>query len=173
CLNCGTSLERIAPESLTRSPSEFVHGHIWWHALCIPQNRVKGPARPVPPPLKSINGAARRSNSEAGRTASRRTPLLRFRRRLTRLRHGNELRRLHDPESERGWNRDPIGHHHARARNGGKPEFDVAQLYEIFDRVAFGNVPRDRRKAHRADHGHALIASVRPHPLEPLERELK
>ena len=42
CLNCGTSLERIAPESLTRSLSEFVHGHIWWHGLGAPQNRVSG-----------------------------------------------------------------------------------------------------------------------------------
>lgn len=28
CLICGTSLERIEPESLTRSLSEFVHGYI-------------------------------------------------------------------------------------------------------------------------------------------------
>src|SRR5262249_25510964 len=39
CLSCGTSLERIAPESLTRPLSEFVHGHIWWHGLGAPQNR--------------------------------------------------------------------------------------------------------------------------------------
>src|SRR3974377_2361246 len=28
CLSCGTSLERIAAESLTRELSEFVHGYI-------------------------------------------------------------------------------------------------------------------------------------------------
>src|SRR5262249_17995487 len=28
CLSCGTTLERIAPESLTRSLSEFVHGNM-------------------------------------------------------------------------------------------------------------------------------------------------
>ena len=28
CLSCGTSLERIEPESLTRTLSEFVHGYI-------------------------------------------------------------------------------------------------------------------------------------------------
>lgn len=42
CLNCGTSLERIAPESLTPSLSEFVHGNIWWAGLCAPQNHVSG-----------------------------------------------------------------------------------------------------------------------------------
>jgi hypothetical protein len=56
CLNCGTSLERIAPESLTPSLSEFVHGNIWWHPLCVPQNRVSGPKGGSPPMLKWING---------------------------------------------------------------------------------------------------------------------
>jgi hypothetical protein len=42
CLNSGTSLERIAPESLTPLLSEFVHGHIWWHCPSLPQNPVKG-----------------------------------------------------------------------------------------------------------------------------------
>ena len=56
CLNCGTSLERIAPESLTPSLSEFVHGHIWWHSLCTPQNRVSGQKGGSPPMLKWING---------------------------------------------------------------------------------------------------------------------
>src|SRR5215475_817859 len=182
CLSCGTSLERIAPESLTRSLSEFVHGHIWWHALGAPQNRVRGKKSRSRPMLKWINGDARLWNWEnCRRAASGWTPfaasgwrhLLRFCRRLARLRHRNELGRLHNPEPERGRNRDPIGHHHARACNGGKPELDVAQLHEILDRVALGNVPRDRRKPHRADHRHALVASLRPHPLEPLECELK
>ena len=56
CLNCGTSLERIAPESLTPSLSEFVHGHIRWHSLCTPQNRVSGQKGGSPPMLKWING---------------------------------------------------------------------------------------------------------------------
>ena len=60
CLSCGTSLERIAPESLTRSLSEFVHGHIWWHGLGTPQNRVRGRQSRSRPMLKWINGDARR-----------------------------------------------------------------------------------------------------------------
>src|SRR5262249_36976427 len=58
CLNCGTSLERIAPESLTQSLSEFVHGHIWWHGLCAPQNRVKRSKGGSPSMLQWINGEA-------------------------------------------------------------------------------------------------------------------
>src|SRR5262249_44578753 len=42
CFNCGTSPERIAPESLTPLLSEFVHGHIWWQGRRAPQNRVNG-----------------------------------------------------------------------------------------------------------------------------------
>src|SRR5262245_52241619 len=60
CLSYGTSLERIAPESLTRSLSEFVHGHIWWHGLGTPQNRVRGRQSRSRPMLKWINGDARR-----------------------------------------------------------------------------------------------------------------
>jgi hypothetical protein len=40
CLSCGTSPERIAPESLTRSMSDFVHGHISWRTDLLPPNRV-------------------------------------------------------------------------------------------------------------------------------------
>jgi hypothetical protein len=40
CLSCGTSPERIAPESLTRSISDFVHGHISWRTDLLPPNRV-------------------------------------------------------------------------------------------------------------------------------------
>ena len=47
CLSCGTSLERIAPESLTRCLSDFVHGHIWRHRARVPQDRVeRGPHWP-------------------------------------------------------------------------------------------------------------------------------
>jgi hypothetical protein len=42
CLSCGTSLERIAPESLTRALSEFVHGHISCHHHIVPPDRVAG-----------------------------------------------------------------------------------------------------------------------------------
>src|SRR6516164_6611610 len=141
CLNCGTSLERIAPESLTQSLSEFVHGHIWWHGLCAPQNRVK--AIETGKPLDAAKDLMARLSAEfrgmGGRARRpRRTPSLRFCRRLAWLRHGNELRRLHDPEPEGGWHRNPIGHHHTRARDGGEPQLDVAQLYEILDRVALG-----------------------------------
>src|SRR5262249_44447176 len=47
CLACGTSLERIAPESLTQCLSEFVHGPIWGHRPGAPQNRVSGRKRGV------------------------------------------------------------------------------------------------------------------------------
>src|SRR5262245_1662430 len=40
CLSCGTSLERIAAESLTRRLSEFVHGHMSRHGSKLPQHRV-------------------------------------------------------------------------------------------------------------------------------------
>src|SRR5258706_8535731 len=174
CLNCGTSLERIAPESLTRSLSEFVHGHIWWHGLCAPQNRVSGQKGGG---LRCWNGLTARPGAEFwGMEVGRRlrpAASLGFCRRLARLRHGNELRRLHDPEPDGGWNRNPIGHHHARTGDGGKPELDVAQLHEILDRGALGNVTRDWRKTHCAHHRHALVTSVRPHPLEPLESKLE
>ena len=42
CLSCGTSLERIAPESLTRRLSEFVHGHMSWRGRRTPPNPVNG-----------------------------------------------------------------------------------------------------------------------------------
>jgi hypothetical protein len=44
-LSCGTSLERIAPESLTRHLFEFVHGDIWRHLSKWPQDRVDGQIR--------------------------------------------------------------------------------------------------------------------------------
>ncbi len=42
CLSCGTSPERIAPESLTRCQSDFVHGHMSWRPPTIPPNHVTG-----------------------------------------------------------------------------------------------------------------------------------
>jgi hypothetical protein len=36
--------------------SEFVHGHIWWHGLCAPQNRVSGQKGGGPSMLEWING---------------------------------------------------------------------------------------------------------------------
>jgi hypothetical protein len=42
CLSCGTSLERIAPESLTRRLSEFVHGDMSWPVLGVPPHLVNG-----------------------------------------------------------------------------------------------------------------------------------
>jgi hypothetical protein len=40
CLSCGTSLERIAPESLTRHLYNFVHGHIWARTSTCPLDGV-------------------------------------------------------------------------------------------------------------------------------------
>src|SRR5262245_57402693 len=91
-----------------------------------PTKSCKGKKSRSRPMLKWINGDARLWNWEnCRRAASGWTPfaasgwrhLLRFCRRLARLRHRNELGRLHNPEPERGRNRDPIGHHQARARN--------------------------------------------------------
>src|SRR5262245_15788599 len=45
CLNCGTSPERIAAESLTRAKSRFVHGHISCRSNDMPQNRVNCDSR--------------------------------------------------------------------------------------------------------------------------------
>src|SRR5262245_16737127 len=59
CLSCGTSLERIAPESLTRSLSEFVHGHISRHLPHDLQNRVDGPIPDQPRRASFINGTGR------------------------------------------------------------------------------------------------------------------
>src|SRR6266545_3505224 len=42
CLSCGTSPERIAPESLTRSLCAFVHGNISRQSSPEPQDRVVG-----------------------------------------------------------------------------------------------------------------------------------
>jgi hypothetical protein len=44
CSSCGTSLERIAPESLTRRLYEFVHGHMSWRAApLLPNHVTRGP----------------------------------------------------------------------------------------------------------------------------------
>ena len=80
---------------------------------------------------------------------------------------------MQDAEAERRRKRHAEGDHHARARDRGEPEFDVAQLLEILDRIAIANVPRDWRKEHRAHHGNALIAALRTDPVEALEGELK
>jgi hypothetical protein len=40
-LKYGTSLERTAPESLTRIEFNFVHGHIWPAASPSPLDRVE------------------------------------------------------------------------------------------------------------------------------------
>src|SRR5262249_57594596 len=118
--DCGPNRARIADSIL----SEFVHGDIWWYGLCTPQNRVRGRQSRSRPMLKSINGNAHPSNSEDCRgagTASCRTPLLRFCRRLARLRHGKELSGLHDPQPERGRNRGPIAHPPPSPRTPAQP----------------------------------------------------
>ena len=80
---------------------------------------------------------------------------------------------MQNSEAERGRKRHAEGDQHARIRDGGEPELDVAQLREILDRIAIANVPRDWRKGHRADHGDALVATLRSDPVEALEGELK
>src|SRR5215470_4141106 len=45
CLSCGTSLERIAAESLTLHLFEFVHGKMWRHPNRELQDRVVGKIR--------------------------------------------------------------------------------------------------------------------------------
>src|SRR5262249_37870121 len=156
----GTSPERIVPESLTLFLSEFVHGHILYCAPCPPQHPVKPTNRWVAgqKPLLLTPGRA---------------PSLCAGCRLARLRHRKKLGRLH--HAEPNWRRDDHtkSNHHARARDGCEPELDVTQLHEVLDRVAFGNVPRDRRKIDCADDGQTLIASLRGHPIKPLEDELK
>src|SRR3954463_7857654 len=44
CLSCGTSLERIAPESLTPPLSEFVHCKMSPHLVHEPPNQVYAPS---------------------------------------------------------------------------------------------------------------------------------
>ena len=60
CLSCGTSPERIAPESLTRSLSDFVHGHISWWTDLLPPNRVTGLTRLPPRGLRLVNATLAR-----------------------------------------------------------------------------------------------------------------
>jgi hypothetical protein len=68
CLSCGTSPERIAPESLTRSLSDFVHGHIsWWTDLLLP-NRVTGLTRLPPRGFDSLTRALARRKRVGGRS---------------------------------------------------------------------------------------------------------
>jgi hypothetical protein len=55
CLSCGTSPERIAPESLTRSLSDFVHGHISWRTALLPPNRVTALTRLPSRGLRLVN----------------------------------------------------------------------------------------------------------------------
>src|SRR5262245_11942248 len=63
CLSCGTSPERIAPESLTRSLSDFVHGHISWRSALLPPNRVRGLTRLPSRRLRLVNASLARRNS--------------------------------------------------------------------------------------------------------------
>jgi hypothetical protein len=77
CLSCGTSPERIEPESLTRSVSDFVHGHISWRADLLPPNRVTGLTRLPPRGLRLVNASLAPENSrdggpDPGRAASNR-----------------------------------------------------------------------------------------------------
>ena len=60
CLSCGTSPERIAPESLTRSLSDFVHGHISWRTNLLPPNRVTGLTRLPLRGLQLVNASVPR-----------------------------------------------------------------------------------------------------------------
>src|SRR5262245_19633897 len=177
CLSCGTSPERIAPESLTRSMSDFVHGHISWRTDLLPPNRVTGLTQSPPREPRLVNASlARRkpvgwrSHREPRRTEAR---SLRLGGGLARLRARDELRRLHDAKPDRRGNRNPVRNHDPRAGDRREPQFDVAQLHEVLDRVALGNVSGDRRKAHGTDDRSALIAFIRPHLIEPLEGQLQ
>jgi hypothetical protein len=60
CLSCGTSPERIAPESLTRSLSDFVHGHISWRTALLPPNRVTALTRLPSRGLRLVNASLAR-----------------------------------------------------------------------------------------------------------------
>ena len=57
CLSCGTSPERIAPESLTRCLSEFVHGDMSWPTLGIPPHRVNGVGSPSAAGRQFVNSS--------------------------------------------------------------------------------------------------------------------
>jgi hypothetical protein len=57
CLSCGTSLERIASESLTRRLSEFVHGDMSWRVLGIPPHRVSGIGLPIATGRQFVNSS--------------------------------------------------------------------------------------------------------------------
>jgi hypothetical protein len=63
CLSCGTSLERIAPESLTRRLSEFVHGDMSWAPSGVPPHRVNGIGSPVATKSQFVNASIAGRNS--------------------------------------------------------------------------------------------------------------
>ena len=161
CLSCGTSPERIAPESLTRSLSDFVHGHISWRQSpttkscnrpdTMPSHEAELECERSAPKTRGMQVAPGSRAARTAITASSRRPCRGCGTR-------DKLRRLHDTEPDRRWNRGTVRDHDARAGDRREPHFDVAQLHEVLDRGAIGNMPSDRREAHGADHRRALIA---------------
>src|SRR5579863_102950 len=70
CLRCGTSLERIAAESLTRVVFDFVHRDIWMRRCCRVPHRVSKAEFSRPPWCRDVNVSRERRFSGSQEAAS-------------------------------------------------------------------------------------------------------
>src|SRR6516165_6452075 len=105
-LSCRTSLERIAAESVTPLLSKFVHGDMSRHLVQEPPYRVTKRKGFHPFRRSSVNGCPLAALMVIASLH------LEIRGRLLRgPRNRDELGRLQDSHSERGWNRRPVRHH--------------------------------------------------------------
>ena len=132
-LSSRTSLERIAPESLTRALYGFVHGDIWQTPGVQPQDgvaqaRFKRDLVPsnVNASLDSMNGSR-----------VKRYWLLRLHtigRGPRGKRYRDEFGRLEHSLADRRWALSAVRHQNARAGDWCQPDLHLALLGEVLDR---------------------------------------
>lgn len=135
-LSIGTSLERKAPESLTRGQCGFVHGDIWQPASVRAQDRVAGRDSKGFLSLPKVNAARSRLAPKSQWRSGGLLGLCAAGGGARRRGGGDELVGFEHDMAHRGR---PLGTErgqHAGAGNRHQPDLDVAQLGEIFDGAA-------------------------------------
>src|SRR5262249_43811948 len=158
-LNFRTSLERIAPESLTLTLYSFVHGDIWRRLTAQAQDRVASFRFECVLAPSKVNAIV---DSPQAKESRRKLSL-----RLgtigggpRRQRHGDEFGCLKHRLADRRRPLRTIRHEHAGPGNGRKPHFHVSLLGQISNGRTRGDVSCDRCEIRRADnHGTGITLS--------------
>src|SRR5262249_25692760 len=153
CLSCGTSLERIAPESLTRLLFEFVHWHMSRHPDPNLQNEVFHQVGLLLVGRPSVNRPVNRPGYVSLR-------LVAACGRAWRIRYRDKLMSLQDTLAERRRERGAIRDHQAGAGDRREPQFAITQIGKAFYHRAALDETRDPRYADRPDRHSPLIALV-------------